>query len=182
MVTFLRKILCVLTALFWSNRSKWFTGLATSFWAIQHIACAYGPDDGREAAEFCDPKYDIDRLAEPSFSSDNYTECEKTLTEALIYEGKCAEPCQNYEYIPVASPMDSTKTVIETLCLDEGHPDCSVIALSNNGNVIRSVELACGDTTGFKNMIADSLITGFKCDGKDVSVEEGLQRGHFGSY
>lgn len=38
MVTFLRKLLCVLTALFWSNRPKWFAGIATSFWAIQHIA------------------------------------------------------------------------------------------------------------------------------------------------
>ena len=38
MVTFLRKLLCVLTALFWSNRPKWFARIATSFWAIQHIA------------------------------------------------------------------------------------------------------------------------------------------------
>lgn len=181
MATFLRKFLCVLTALFWSNRRKWFAGIATSFWAIQHIACAYGPDDGREPLETCTPIYDYDRLAEASLSTENYSECEQTLTAALVYLGQCDKPCENNVYIPTISPLDSTKTVIANHCLDEGRPDCSANAQSAKLSTISETEFECGCNTRFKNMIADSLITGFECDGEKVSVEEGLHRGQLGA-
>ena len=121
-VSILRKIYSALTALFWSNRRKWFAGIATSFWAIQHIACAYGPDDGREPLETCTPIYDYDRLADAPLSTENYSECEQMLTEALVYLGKCYKPCENSLVMPVASPLDSTKTTLATYCRDEGRP------------------------------------------------------------
>ena len=152
-VSILRKIYSALTALFWSNRRKWFAGIATSFWAIQHIACAYGPDDGREPLETCTPIYDYDRLTEAPLSTENYSECEQTLTEALVYQEKCYR----------------------------GSLDCSANAQSAKSSVIRETEFECGCNTRFKNMIADSLITGFTCDGEKVSVEEGLHRGQLGA-
>ena len=180
-VSILRKIYSALTALFWSNSRKWFAGIATSFWAIQHIACAYGPDDGREPLGTCTPIYDYDRLAEAPLSTENYSECEQTLTEALVYLGKCNKPCENSLVMPVASPLDSTKTTLATYCRDEGRPDCSANAQSAKSSVIRETEFECGCNTRFKNMIADSLITGFTCDGEKVSVEEGLHRGQLGA-
>ena len=176
-----RKIYSALTALFWSNRRKWFAGIATSFWAIQHIACAYGPDDGREPLETCTPIYDYDRLAEATISTENYSDCEKTLTEALVYLGKCDKPCENNLLIPAASPQDSTKATLINHCYDEGRPDCSVQAQSEKSSILLRTEFECGCNTRFKNMITDSLITGFNCDGEKVSVEEGLHRGQLGA-
>ena len=33
------------TAVFWADRFKVFSGFLVCFWSVQHIACAYGPDD-----------------------------------------------------------------------------------------------------------------------------------------
>ena len=40
-----RKTMSALTAVFWADKSKVFSGILACFWSVQHIACTYGPPD-----------------------------------------------------------------------------------------------------------------------------------------
>lgn len=42
---FFRKFMAVMTAIFWTEKSKFFSSILACFWSVQHIACAYGTED-----------------------------------------------------------------------------------------------------------------------------------------
>ena len=58
--TIIRKLMAFVTAIFWTDKSKVFSGVLACFWSVQHIACAYGTDDGLECDDDClyDPVVD----------------------------------------------------------------------------------------------------------------------------
>lgn len=64
MYSLISKIFAGLTAFLWADKKRLFLGLFASFWAIQHVACAYGcgsatcADGNDDPALKCHPVYD----------------------------------------------------------------------------------------------------------------------------
>ena len=168
--SYFRKILCTLTALFWLDRRKILAGFVTTFWAVQHIACAYGTDepchDCPDHSLYCTPTFNKE-----NFSRKDYSECELALADSMEYIRACETPCKNTER--TFSPAEDGSVVIQKVCADQKPDDCSYDTRQNKKAFIDSLVTQCS----LDHMKSDSSLTGYHClSGENVSVEEGEKR------
>ena len=173
MRNFLRKIFLWVGSIFWSHRFRISSIVASSF-ALQAFSCAYGTDDPchedcYDPSLDCRPVYDSEK-----FSGKDYSECEQSLADSLIYLTQCSgsRACKN----SVVEPADWMITGAEHkfICLDEKPADCSYETTNAKQNFVDSLEWVCP----LDHLKSDSSLVGYRCADsyENVSIEEGEKR------
>jgi len=173
MRSFLRKIFLWVGSIFWSHRFRISSIVASSF-ALQAFSCAYGTDDPchedcYDPSLDCRPVYDSEK-----FSGKDYSECEQSLADSLIYLTQCSgsRACKN----SIVEPADWMITGAEHkfICLDEKPADCSYETTNAKQNFVDSLEWVCP----LDHLKSDSSLVGYRCGDsyENVSIEEGEKR------
>ena len=168
--SYFRKIFCTLTAFFWLDRRKILAGFVTTFWAVQHIACAYGTDepchDCPDDSLYCKPTFNKE-----NFSRKDYSDCEQALADSMEYIRDCETPCKKTEQ--TFSSAEDGGVVIQKVCADKKPDDCSYYTKESKQRFIDSLVTQCS----MDHMKSDSSLTGYYClSGEHVSIEEGEKR------
>lgn len=165
---YLRKVFAAFTALFWADKSRLLLGVFASFWAVQHIACAYGSDepicedDCYDPAWDCTPVFDVNRI-----SREGYTECENKIADLVLYMEDCENP---YDGEPVVETSGSG--IMDNAYVDGKLTDCSYYTQKSAMNSIDSYTQTCFTD----HMEFEYAFVGYQCGTEYVSVEEGNQR------
>lgn len=167
----LRKFFAAFTAIFWADKSKFLMSIFASFWAVQHIACAYGPDeplcedDCYDPAWNCTPVFDVSKM-----SRVGYSDCENKIADLAEYIEDCKNP---YDDIQVVERDEFAGPGIMDSAYVEGMPvDCSYSTQSSSMKLIDSYTLTCF----VDHMRMENAFTGYMCGDTYVSVEEGNKR------
>ena len=164
----LRKFFAAATAIFWVDKSKFLMSVFACFWAVQHIACAYGTDESSEDDYYdsewnCTPIFDVSKI-----SREGYDACENTLADLVEYMEACKNP---HDSVPMVSgPAGSG--LMESAFVDGKPVDCSYDTQNSSMALIDDYTLTCSTT----HMKAEAAFTGYQCGLYYVSVEEGNLR------
>lgn len=166
---YLRKVFAAFTALFWADKSRLLLGVFASFWAVQHIACAYGPDEPLCEEDCYDPEWNCTPIFDVSkISREGYDACENTLADLVGYMEACKNP---YDSVPMVSGSAGFG-IMESAFVDGKPVDCSYDTQNSSMALIDDYTLTCSTT----HMEAEAAFTGYQCGLNYVSVEEGNLR------
>ena len=176
--TFFSKFLAALSALFWADKKRLFLGFLASFWAIQHIACAYGCGDDScdennvDPSLMCSPVFDAEKM-----SGQDYDECEQAIAENLTKLSECNAACADETLLNKGTIETPIFESAQLYCLPDAqasvYEGCGNVAVDGLLNKIYDQMVGCS-MEHFKD---DGTVSRYKCEnGEIVSVEEGERR------
>jgi hypothetical protein len=175
MRTFVRKVLAGIFACFWGNKKRFLCSVFTGFWAVQHIACAYGVDDDVPEVDkslICSPIFDVSKM-----SGQGYDTCEQTIADEIRMLADCNDKCADSTLLNKGVFYGSFFESEQLYCTTPEQPShyegCADIPVNGIFNTV-SEQIANCPMTNFK---AEGSLSGYKCANEEkVSVEEGERR------
>jgi hypothetical protein len=175
MRTFIGKMLAGIFACFWGNKKRFLCSVFAGFWAVQHIACAYGVDDDVPEVDkslMCGPIFDVSKM-----SGQDYDACEQAIADEIKNLADCNDKCADSTLLNkgvfYGSFFESEQLYCKTPTQPSAYEGCAENSVNGTFNTVSEQILNCPMT----NLKAEGSLSGYKCgNGEIVSVEEGERR------
>ena len=175
MRTFIGKVLAGIFACFWGNKKRFMCSVFAGFWAVQHIACAYGVDDEVIKGDewmLCSPLFDVSKMSEQ-----DYDECEQTIADEIKMLADCNDKCADSTLLNkgvfYGSFFESEQLYCTTPAQPSHYEGCAEYPVNGAFNTVSEQLEKCS----MANFKAEGSLSGYKCaNGEKVSVEEGERR------
>ena len=175
MRTFIGKMLAGIFACFWGNKERFLCSVFAGFWAVQHIACAYGVDDDVPEVDkslMCSPIFDVSKM-----SGQGYDACEQTIADEIKKLADCNDKCADSTLLNkgvfYGSFFESEQLYCTTPTQPSAYEGCAEYPVNGAYNRVAEQLGKCS----MANFKAEGSLSGYKCaNGEKVSVEEGERR------